>query len=80
MRLTFSNNPLDKFFCWFENDVLEPISRYYYSKKKAHYTCSICGLIEPSKKTIEEFNKILASAEDGGVLGETLRPRMLPLL
>ena len=55
MRLTFSNNPLDKFFCWFENDVLEPISRYYYSKKKAHYTCSICGLIESPYFTGEKY-------------------------
>ena len=46
MRLTFSNNPLDKFSCWFENEVVEPISRHYYSKKKAHYTCAICGCIE----------------------------------
>lgn len=46
MRLTFSNNPLDKFSCWFENKVVAPISSHYYSKKKAHYTCAICGLIE----------------------------------
>lgn len=40
MRITFSNNPIDKLSCWFENEVIEPISRYYYSKKKSHYQCA----------------------------------------
>lgn len=45
MRLTFSNNPLDRFACWFENEVLTPISRYYYINKKKHYECCVCGHI-----------------------------------
>lgn len=45
MRLTFSNNPLDRFSCWFENEVLSPIAKYYYTHKKAHYKCCVCGYI-----------------------------------
>ena len=45
MRLTFSNNPIDRFSCWFENEVLSPIARYYYTHKKAHYRCCVCGYI-----------------------------------
>ena len=55
MQLTFSNNPFDKLSCWFENEVLDPISRHYYSKKKAHYTCAICGLIESPYFTEDKY-------------------------
>ena len=55
MRLTFSANPLDRFSCWFENSVVEPLSRYYYSKKKAHYQCTVCGYIEAPYFTGEKY-------------------------
>lgn len=45
MRLTFSKNPLDIFSCWLENEILAPIARYYYTHKKAHYECCVCGYI-----------------------------------
>lgn len=43
MILTFSDNPLDKLSCWFENEILTPISRFYYTHKKKHYQCCVCG-------------------------------------
>lgn len=58
MRITFSNNPIDKLSCWFENEVIEPISRYYYSKKKSHYQCAICGRIEAPYFTGEKYASI----------------------
>lgn len=58
MRITFSNNPIDKLSCWFENEVIEPISRYYYSKKKSHYQCAICGCIEAPYFTGEKYASI----------------------
>ena len=45
MRFTFSSNPIDRLSCWFENEILSPISRYYYTHKKKHYKCCICGRI-----------------------------------
>ena len=58
MGITFSNNPIDKLLCWFENEVIEPISRYYYSKKKSHYQCAICGRIEAPYFTGEKYASI----------------------
>lgn len=45
MIVTFSNNPIDRLEIWLENNILTPISRYYYSHKKAHYRCCVCGRI-----------------------------------
>lgn len=58
MRITFSNNPIDRFSCWFENSVVEPFSRYYYSKKKSHYQCAICGRIEAPYFTGEHWASV----------------------
>lgn len=58
MRLTFSNNPIMRFECWFENSIVEPLSRYYYSKKKSHYKCTICGLIEAPYFTEEKYASV----------------------
>lgn len=58
MRLTFSNNPIMRFECWFENSIVEPLSRYYYSKKKSHYQCTVCGLIEAPFFTGEKYASI----------------------
>ena len=55
MRISFSNNPIIKFECWFENSIVEPISRYYYSKKKTHYRCTVCGRIEAPYFTGEKY-------------------------
>lgn len=46
MQITFSNNPIDRVLDWFNNSVVTPVSRFYYSKKKAHYKCAICDIIE----------------------------------
>ena len=45
MRITCSKNPFNIFSCWFENEILTPISRYYYTHKKDHYQCCVCGMI-----------------------------------
>lgn len=58
MRFTFSNNPIDRFSCWFENSVIEPLSRYYYRHKKAHYRCAICGHIKAPYFTGEKYTSI----------------------
>lgn len=58
MRFTFSSNPIMRFECWFENSIVEPLSRYYYSKKKSHYRCTICGLIEAPYFTGEKYASI----------------------
>lgn len=58
MRFIFSNNPIDRFSCWFENSVIEPLSRYYYRHKKAHYRCAVCGLIEAPYFTEEKYTSI----------------------
>lgn len=58
MEITFSNNPIDKLLCCFENEVIYPISRYYYSKKKSHYQCAICGHIEAPYFTGEKYASI----------------------
>lgn len=58
MGITFSNNPIDKLLYWFENEVIDPISRYYYSKKKSHYQCAICGRIEAPYFTGEKYASI----------------------
>lgn len=58
MGITFSNNPIDKLLCCFENEVIDPISRYYYSKKKSHYQCAICGRIQAPYFTGEKYASI----------------------
>lgn len=55
MRFTFLSNPIMRFECWFENSIVEPLSRYYYSKKKSHYKCTVCGLIEAPYFTEEKY-------------------------
>ena len=45
MRFTFSRNPIDRLSCWITNNIEEPISRYYFKKKKSHYRCCVCGQI-----------------------------------
>ena len=55
MIFTFSNNPIMKFECWFENSIVQPLSRYYYSKKKSHYQCTVCGRIEAPYFTGEKY-------------------------
>ena len=58
MRIAFSNNPIMKFECWFENSIIEPLSRYYYSKKKTHYRCTVCGWIDAPYFTEEKYASI----------------------
>lgn len=55
MIFTCSNNPIMKFECWFENSIVQPLSRYYYSKKKSHYQCTVCGRIEAPYFTGEKY-------------------------
>lgn len=55
MIFTFSNNSIIKFECWFENSIVQPLSRYYYSKKKSHYQCTVCGRIEAPYFTGEKY-------------------------
>lgn len=58
MQFTFSSNPIIRFECWFENSIVEPLSRYYYSKKKTHYKCAVCGRIEAPYFTKEKYSSI----------------------
>lgn len=58
MVFTCSNNPIDRFSCWFENSIIEPLSRYYYRHKKSHYKCIVCGRIEAPYFTEEEWASI----------------------
>lgn len=55
MIFTFSNNPIMKFECWFENSIVQPLSRYYYSKKRSHYQCTVCGRIKAPYFTGEKY-------------------------
>lgn len=55
MIFTCSNSPIVKFEYWFENSIVQPLSRYYYSKKKSHYQCTVCGRIEAPYFTGEKY-------------------------
>ena len=46
MRMTFSMNLFDRLSCWFYNSIVEPLSRRHDRKKKTHYECCVCGMIE----------------------------------
>ena len=43
MRFTFNNNPIDRFSCWFHNNIVVPLARWHDSHKKTHYECCVCG-------------------------------------
>lgn len=48
MQFTFSNNPIARLSCWFNNSIREPFSRWRDKHKKTHYECCVCGhLIAP---------------------------------
>ena len=32
--------------CWFHNNIIEPLSRFYDKHKKTHYECCVCGNME----------------------------------
>ena len=32
--------------CDIHNNIIEPLSRWYYSHKKTHYECCVCGMLE----------------------------------
>lgn len=55
MTFTFSNNPIDKLSCWFENSIAEPLSRYYYKHKKGYYQCVVCGRIKAPYFTDDKY-------------------------
>lgn len=46
MRYAFNTNLFDRLSCWFHNSIVEPLSRRHDKRKKTHYECCVCGMLE----------------------------------
>lgn len=46
MRINFSRNPINIISTWWENVVVDGVRTYYFTHKKSHYKCCVCGLIK----------------------------------
>ena len=44
--MTMRYTLFDRLSCWFHNSVIEPFSRRHDRKKKTHYECCVCGMLE----------------------------------
>ena len=46
MRYSFRMNLFDRLSCWFYNSIVGPVARRHDRKKKTHYECCVCGMLE----------------------------------